>query len=77
MGRTSLKNKLLLAFLGLLLTVMTVVGIVNYLTHNFFLAQALSTVFALGFGLLFGIIFSSSLVQRLNMLINSAREISS
>ena len=77
MGRTSLKNKLLLAFLGLLLTVMTVVGIVNYLTHNFFLAQALSTAFAMVFGLLFGIMFSSSLVQRLNMLINSAREISS
>ncbi|MBI5590028.1 MAG: methyl-accepting chemotaxis protein [Deltaproteobacteria bacterium] len=77
MGRTSLKNKLLLAFLGLLLTVMTVVGIVSYLTHNFFLAQALSTVFALGFGLLFGIMFSSSLVKRLNKLINSAREISS
>jgi methyl-accepting chemotaxis protein len=77
MGRTSLKNKLLLAFLGLLLTVMSVVGVVNYLTHNFFLAQALSTVFALGFGLLFGIIFSGSLVKRLNLLINSAREISS
>ena len=77
MGRTSLKNKLLLALLGLLLTVMTVVGIVNYLTHNFFLAQALSTVIALGVGLLFGIIFSNSLVKRLNMLINSAREISS
>jgi methyl-accepting chemotaxis protein len=77
MGRTSLKNKLLLAFLGLLLTVMTVVGIVNYLTDNFLLAQALSTAVAMGFGLLFGIIFSSSLLQRLNRLISSAREISS
>ncbi|HSO67598.1 MAG TPA: methyl-accepting chemotaxis protein [Desulfatirhabdiaceae bacterium] len=77
MGRTSLKNKLLLAFMGLLLSVMTVVGAVNYLTDNFYLAQAVSTVVAMGFGVLFGIIFSGSLVKRLNMLINSAREISS
>ncbi|MGD9971564.1 MAG: methyl-accepting chemotaxis protein [Desulfatirhabdiaceae bacterium] len=77
MGRTSLKNKLLLAFLGLLLTVMTVVGFVNYLTDNFYLAQAVSTAVAMIFGVIFGIRFSGSLVQRLNQLINSAREISS
>jgi len=76
MGRTSIKNKLILSFLALLLIVMVVVAIVNRTAHDFYLAQAISTVLALVAGVIFGSIFSRSLVTRLNSLSNVAREIS-
>ena len=76
MGRTSIKNQLILSFLWLLLIVMVVVGVVNRVTNDFYLAQAISTVLALTAGVVFGTIFSKSLVKRLNSLSNAAREIS-
>jgi len=76
MGRTSIKNKLILSFLALLLIVTVVVGIVNRAAHDFYLAQAISTALALAAGVIFGTIFSRSLVRRLNNLSNVAKEIS-
>lgn len=76
MGRTSIKNKLILSFLCLLLIVMVVVGVVNRITNDFLLAQAISAALALVFGIVFGSIFSRSLVKRLNNLSKVAREIS-
>lgn len=76
MGRTSIKNQLILSFLWLLLIVMVVVGVVNRVANDFYLAQAISTVLALTAGIIFGTIFSNSLVKRLNSLSNAAREIS-
>ncbi|MBW2342468.1 MAG: methyl-accepting chemotaxis protein [Deltaproteobacteria bacterium] len=76
MGRTSLKNKLILSFLALLLIVLVVVGVVNRISDDFFLAQAISAVLALIAGIIFGSMFSKSLVNRLNSLSNVAREIS-
>ncbi len=76
MGRTSIKNKLILSFLVLLLIVTVVIGLVNRRTTDFFLAQAISTSLALAAGLLFGSIFSNSLVKRLNNLNEVAGEIS-
>jgi len=76
MGRTSLKNKLILSFLALLLIVLVVVGVVNRISDDFFLAQAISAALALAAGIIFGSMFSKSLVNRLNSLSNAAREIS-
>ena len=76
MGRTSIKNKLILSFLALLLIVMVVVGVVNRIANDFYLAQAISTALALVSGIVFGSIFSRSLVRRLNNLSNAARKIS-
>ena len=76
MGRTSLKNKLILSFLALLLIVLVVVGVVNRISDDFFLAQAISAALALAAGIIFGSMFSKSLVNRLNSLSNVAREIS-
>ena len=76
MGRTSLKNKLILSFLVLLLIVMVVVGVVNRISNDFFLAQAISVALALIAGIIFGSMFSKSLVNRLNSLSNVAGEIS-
>lgn len=76
MARTSIKNKLILSFLALLLIVMVVVGVVNRAAHDFYLAQAISTALALASGVIFGTIFSRSLVKRLNNLSNVAKEIS-
>jgi methyl-accepting chemotaxis protein len=76
MGRTSIRNQLILSFLALLFIVLAVVGIVNRFSNDFFLAQAISTGLALTAGLIFGGIFSRSLVNRLNSLNNVAREIS-
>lgn len=76
MGRTSIKNKLILSFLLLLLIVMVVVGVVNRMANDFYLAQAISTALALVSGIVFGSIFSRSLVRRLNNLSNAARKIS-
>ena len=76
MGRTSIKNKLILSFLALLLMVMVVVGVVNWTTNDFYLSQAISTALALASGVIFGSIFSRSLVNRLNSLSNVAMEIS-
>ncbi|MCP4667328.1 MAG: methyl-accepting chemotaxis protein [Deltaproteobacteria bacterium] len=76
MGRTSIKNQLILSFLALLFIVVAVVGVVNRMSNDFYLAQAISTALALAAGIIFGSIFSGSLVNRLNSLSNVAREIS-
>ncbi len=76
MGRTSIKNKLILSFLALLFIVMMVVGIVNWITEDFYLAQAISAAIAMVVGIIFGGVFSRSFVRRLNSLSNIAREIS-
>jgi methyl-accepting chemotaxis protein len=76
MGRTSIKNKIILSFLALLLIVMAVVGIVNRISDDFYLALAISTAFALTAGIIFGSIFSRSLVNRLTRLGNITREVS-
>ncbi|MBW2592613.1 MAG: methyl-accepting chemotaxis protein [Deltaproteobacteria bacterium] len=76
MGRTSIKNKLILSFLLLLLIVMIVVSIVNLNSKSFYLAQAISTAIAMGFGIIFGTIFSNSIVRRLKRLSTVAGEIS-
>ncbi len=76
MGRTSIKNKLILSFLALLLVVLVVVGVVNRMFNDFYLAQAISTALALAAGIVLGGIFSRSLVCRLNRLSKVAGEIS-
>ena len=76
MNRTSIKNKLILSFLALLLVVMVVVGIANQITNDFVVAQAISAAFALAAGVIFGGIFSRSIVRRLNSLSSVAKEIS-
>jgi methyl-accepting chemotaxis protein len=76
MNRTSIKNKLILSFLALLLIVMVVVGIANQITNDFILAQAISAALALAAGVIFGGIFSRSIVRRLNSLSSVAKEIS-
>ena len=76
MGRTSIKNKLILSFLALLLILLSVVGFVNYLSQDFYLAQAISAVMALASGIIFGSMFSESIVKRLQRLSNVASEIS-
>jgi len=76
MGRTSIKNQLILSFLALLFIVVVVVGVVNRVSDDFYLAQAISTALALTAGIVFGSVFSRSIVNRLNSLSNSAREIS-
>jgi methyl-accepting chemotaxis protein len=76
MARTSIKNKLILSFLALLLIVMVVVGVVNRITNDFYLAQAISTALALISGVIFGGLFSKSIVKRLSSLSTVAKEIS-
>jgi len=76
MNRTSIKNKLILSFLGLLLIVMVVVGTAQQITDNFVTALAVSAAFALAAGVIFGGIFSRSIVRRLNSLSSVAKEIS-
>ena len=68
MNRTSIKNKLILSFLALLLIVMVVVGAAQQITDNFITALAVSAAFALAVGIIFGGIFSRSIVRRLNSL---------
>jgi len=76
MGRTSIKNKLILSFLALLFIVMVVVGVVNRITQDFYLAQSISSALAMIAGIIFGGVFSRSFIRRLNSLSNIAREIS-
>jgi len=76
MGRTSIKNKLILSFLGLLIVVMVVVGVVIRLTNDYYLGLIISTAFAMATGIIFGNIFSRSLVRRLNSLCDVAQEVS-
>ena len=52
MGRTSIKNEFILSLLLLLLIVMVVVSIVNLNSKSFYLAQAISTAIAMGFGII-------------------------
>ena len=76
MNRTSIKNKLILSFLALLLIVMVVVGAAQQITDNFVTALAVSAAFALAAGIIFGGIFSRSIIRRLNSLSSVAKEIS-
>jgi len=76
MGRTSIKNKLILSFLAFLLILLSVVGFVNFWSKDFYLAQAISAAMALASGIIFGSMFSESIVKRLQRLSNVATEIS-
>ncbi len=76
MNRTSIKNKLILSFLVLILIVVVVVGIANQITNDFITAHAISAALALAAGIIFGGIFSRSIVRRLNSLSSAAKEIS-
>ncbi|HDZ24151.1 MAG TPA: methyl-accepting chemotaxis protein [Desulfobacteraceae bacterium] len=76
MKRTSIKNKMILSFLLLLLIVMVVVGVTNQITGEFYTAIAISAALALLAGILFGSIFSRSLLRRLHSLSKVAQEVS-
>ncbi len=76
MKRTSIKNELILSFLGLLLIVMVVVGIATQITNDFIAAHAISAALGLAAAIIFGGIFSRSIVRRLNSLSSVAKEIS-
>jgi len=76
MSRTSIRNKLILSFLVLLLVLMLVVAVINRLTDDYYMAQAISVALALAAGAVFGGYFSRSIVRRLNSLSTVAREIS-
>ncbi len=76
MGRTSIKNKIILSFLILLLLIIVVVGLVNHLAGDFYLAQAISVAIAMATGIIFGSMFSNSLVSRIRALSDAAGEIS-
>jgi len=75
-NRTSIKNQLILSFLALLLIVMVVVGASQQVTDNVITALAVSAALALAAGIIFGGIFSRSIVKRLNSLSSVAKEIS-
>lgn len=76
MRRTSIKNKMILSFLVLLLIVMVVVGVTKELTGDFYTALAISAALALFAGIIFGGIFSRSLLRRLKSLSTVAQEVS-
>ncbi len=76
MSRTSIRNKLILSFLVLLLFLMMIVAVINLLTDDFYTAQAISVALALAAGAIFGGYFSRSIVRRLNSLSAVAKEIS-
>jgi methyl-accepting chemotaxis protein len=76
MGRTSIRNKLILSFLALVLIVTVAVGIVNRVANDFYMAQAISAALALAAGILFGSVISRSLLFRLQNLASAAREVS-
>ena len=76
MKRTSIKNKLILSFLGMILIVMVVVGISNQITNDFIAVHAISAALALAAAIILGGIFSKSIVRRLNSLSSVAKEIS-
>ncbi len=76
MHRTSIKNKLILSFLALLLIVMVVVVAAQQITDNVITALGVSAALALAAGIIFGGIFSRSIVRRLNSLSSVAKEIS-
>jgi methyl-accepting chemotaxis protein len=75
-NRTSIKNKMILSFLALLLIVMAVVGAAQQITDNVIAALGVSAALALAAGIIFGGIFSKSIVRRLNSLSSVAKEIS-
>ena len=76
MSRTSIRNKLILSFLVLLLLLMMIVAVINRLTSDYYTAQAISVALALAAGVIFGGVFSRSIVRRLNSLSSVAREVS-
>lgn len=76
MGKTSIKNKLILSFLTLVLLIILVVGILSHLGRDFFLIQAVSVLTAMIGGAVVGSIFSNSFVSRIRALSEAAGEIS-
>jgi len=76
MNRTSIKNKLILSFLALLLIVMVVIGAAQQITDNVITSLGISAALALAAGIIFGGIFSRSILRRLNSLSSAAKEIS-
>jgi len=76
MNRTSIKNKMILSFLALLLIVMAVVGAARQISDNVITGLAFSAALALAAGIIFGGIFSRSIVRRLNSLSGAAKEVS-
>jgi len=74
--RTSIRNKLMLSFLGLILIVIVVVAISNQITNDFIAIHGISAALALAAAIIFGGIFSRSIVRRLNSLSSVAKEIS-
>ena len=76
MKRTSINNKFILSFLGLLLIILVVVGITNQISKDFIVTQAISVALGLAAAIILGGLFSKSIVRRLTSLSNVAKEIS-
>jgi len=76
MGQTSIKNRLILCFLILILTSLLVVAGVNYFISDYWKAQAISVAIALGVGVFLGRAFSISFARRLQALVSLAQNVS-
>jgi len=76
MGQTSIKNRLILCFLILILTSLLAAAGVNYFIGDYWKAQAISVAIALGVGVFLGRAFSISFVRRLQALVSLARNVS-
>jgi len=76
MARTRIKHKFILSFLVLVFAILVAVGVINSITDDFYTAQAASAALALALGVVFGNIFSRSLVRRLNSLSTVAEQVS-
>lgn len=76
MGQTSIKNRLILCFLILILTSLLAAAGVNYFISDYWKAQAISVAIALGVGVFLGRAFSISFVRRLQALVSLARNVS-
>jgi len=76
MGQTTIKNRLILCFLILILTGLLVAAGVNYFISDYWKAHAISIAIALGVGVFLGRVFSMSLVRRLEALISLAKNVS-
>ena len=76
MGQTSIKNRLILCFLILILTSLLVAAGVNYFISDYWKAQAISVAIALGVGVFLGRAFSISFARRLQALVSLAQNVS-
>ncbi len=76
MGRTSIRNKLILSLFALLFLILAAITIVNKYTDKFLLIQIISVGLTIVAAPVFGSIFSKSIVKRLNSLSGAANEIS-